>query len=85
MCPGSLGDQSMQVSIQTVEATYLLGQALYQDFIFSQEAGLNARHLCTLPAESTLTTETQERDGHLALQTEANRITEGTGSSQRKL
>jgi hypothetical protein len=67
LCPGSLRDQSVQVSLQTAEATHLLGQALFWDFIFSQEANLNARYLGTfprgesLPAESTLTTETQER------------------------
>jgi hypothetical protein len=63
----SLGDPFVQVSMQIVEATHLLGQALFQTFIFSQEAGPNARYLCTslqeesLPAKSTLTTETQER------------------------
>jgi hypothetical protein len=36
LCPGSLRDQSVQVSMQSAEATHLLGQA----FIFSQEAGL---------------------------------------------
>jgi hypothetical protein len=67
LCPMSLRDQSVQVSLQTAEATHLLGQALFWDFIFSQEANLNARYLGTfprgesLPAESTLTTETQER------------------------
>jgi hypothetical protein len=37
-----------------VEATYLLGQALFWAFIFSQEAGLNARPLCTFPARGEL-------------------------------
>jgi hypothetical protein len=50
----SFGDQSVQVSMQTAQATHLLGQALFQDFIFSQEAGLNARYLCTFPAKGEL-------------------------------
>jgi hypothetical protein len=54
LCPLSLGDQSVQVSVQTAEATNLLGQSLFQDFIFSQEAGLNARYLCTFPARGEL-------------------------------
>ena len=81
----------MEVSTQTAEATHLLGQVLFLTFIFSQEAGLNARTLCTfpkeesLPAESTLTTETQESAGRPGLLTEANRITGGTTSSHRQL
>jgi hypothetical protein len=70
----SLRDQSVQVSKQTAEATHLLGQALFLAFIISQEAGLNARPRCTLSAESTLTTETQETAGLFGLLTEANRI-----------
>jgi hypothetical protein len=31
-----------------------LGQAAFQAFIFSQEAGLNARHLCTFPERGEL-------------------------------
>ena len=42
----------------------------------------NSSHL---PAESTLTTETQERVGLPGVLTEANRITGGTSSSQRQL
>jgi hypothetical protein len=49
----SLGDQSVQLSVQTAEATHL-GQALFQAFIFSQEAGLNARPLCTIPERGEL-------------------------------
>jgi hypothetical protein len=40
--------------MQTAEATYLLKQALFWAFIFSQEAGLNARPLCTFPARGEL-------------------------------
>ena len=54
LCPMSFGDQSVQVSVQTAEATHLLGQALFQAFIFSQEAGLNTRYLCTFPARGEL-------------------------------
>ena len=38
----------------------------------------------SLPAESTLTTEAQERAGLPGLMTGANRITGGTSSNQRK-
>ena len=54
LCPGSLRDQSAQVRMQTAEATYILRQALFQAFIFSQEAGLNTRPLCTFPARGEL-------------------------------
>jgi hypothetical protein len=40
--------------MQTAEATHLLGQALFWAFIFSQEAGLNARYLCTFLARGEL-------------------------------
>jgi hypothetical protein len=36
--------------MESAEATHLLGQALFRVFIFSQEAGLNARYLYTFPA-----------------------------------
>ena len=39
----------------------------------------------SLPAESTLTTETQERASLSGLLVEANRITGGTSSNQRQL
>jgi hypothetical protein len=39
----------------------------------------------SLPAESTLTTETQERAGLPELLTEAIKITGGTGSSKKQL
>ena len=35
LCPMSLRDQSVQVSMQTAEATHLLEQALFRAFIFS--------------------------------------------------
>jgi hypothetical protein len=44
----------VQVTVQTAEATCLLGQALFQAFIFIQEAGLNARYLCTFPERGEL-------------------------------
>jgi hypothetical protein len=50
----SLRDQYVQVSVQTAEATHLLGQAVFQAFIFSQEAGLTARYLGTFPARGEL-------------------------------
>ena len=54
MCPGSLREQSVQMSLQNAEATHLLGEALFQAFIFSQEAGLNAKTLCTFPARGEI-------------------------------
>jgi hypothetical protein len=38
----------------SAEATHLLGQVLFWAYIFSQEAGLNARPLCTFLAIRTL-------------------------------
>jgi hypothetical protein len=54
LCPTSLRDQYVQVSMQTAEAIHLLGQALFQAFIFSQEAGLKSIYLCTFPARGEL-------------------------------
>jgi hypothetical protein len=54
LCPMSLRDQSVQVSLQIAEATHHLGQALFQAFIFSQEAGLKTRTLYTFPVRGKL-------------------------------
>jgi hypothetical protein len=54
LCLLSLGDQSVQLSMQTAETTHLLGQALFQAFIFSQEADLKTRYLCTFSAREEL-------------------------------
>jgi hypothetical protein len=54
LCPTLLRDHSVQVSIQTAEATQLLGQALFLAFIVSQEAVLNARTLFTFPVRGEL-------------------------------
>jgi hypothetical protein len=54
LCPMSLRDQSVQVSMQIAEATPLLGLALFQAFIFSHEAGPNARYLCNFPTRGEL-------------------------------
>jgi hypothetical protein len=40
--------------METAEETHLLGQVLFWTFIFSQEAGLNARYLCTFPSRGEL-------------------------------
>jgi hypothetical protein len=53
-CPTSHRDQSVQVSVHTAEVTHPLGQAQFQAFIFSQEAGLKTRYLCTFPARGEL-------------------------------
>jgi hypothetical protein len=42
------------VRVLTTEATQLLGQALFQAFIFCQEAGPNARYLYTFPERGEL-------------------------------
>jgi hypothetical protein len=52
--PVSLRDQTVQVSMQTAKTTHLLEQALFRAFIFSQEAGMNARYLCTVSARGEL-------------------------------
>jgi hypothetical protein len=50
----SLRDQSVQVSMQTAEATHILGQALFRAFIFIQEPGLNARYLYTFAGKGEI-------------------------------
>jgi hypothetical protein len=40
--------------MQTAEATHLLGQSLFWAFIFSQDAGLNARYLYTFAARGEI-------------------------------
>jgi hypothetical protein len=40
--------------LEKAEVTQILGQALFQAFIFGQEAGLNARYLCTFPVRKEL-------------------------------
>jgi hypothetical protein len=42
------------MSLQTAEAMHVLGQALFQAFIFSQEAGLNATPQFTFPERGEL-------------------------------
>ena len=54
LCPWSLRDQSVQVNTQAAEETHLLGKALFWAFIFSQEAGLKARPLCTFPTRGEI-------------------------------
>ena len=77
----------MQVSELTAEATQLLGQAeatqlLGQTPFQAPDIRVPSPPEEGMPAESTLTTETQERDGLPGLLTEANRITRGTSCSQ---
>jgi hypothetical protein len=50
----SCRDYSAQVRVWTTEATQILGQALFQAFIFCQEAGPNTRHLSTFPERGEL-------------------------------
>jgi hypothetical protein len=42
------------MTVQTTEATQLLGQELFWAYIFIQEAGLNARYMCNFPARGEL-------------------------------
>ena len=65
----------MQVRVQTAEETYLLGQAQFWAFIFYQETDICAPSLQeeSLPGESALTTETQDRASIPGLLIEANR------------
>jgi hypothetical protein len=54
LVPGSHLDYSGQVRVWTTEATQILGQALFQAFIFCQEADPNNRYLFTFPARGEL-------------------------------
>ena len=49
-----LGQAEATQLLGQAEATEFLGQTLFQAFIFSQEAGPNARYLCTYPARGEL-------------------------------
>jgi hypothetical protein len=87
----SLRDQSTQESTQASEATELLGQDPFGPSSSARRQSW-APDLCasslqeeSLPAESVLTTGTQERVGFPEVLTEANRITGGTNSRQRQL
>ena len=88
---GSLRDESSQESTQATETTELLGQGPIGPST-SARRQIWARDLCapslqeeSLPAESALTTGTQERIGLQGVLTEANIITGGTIPSQRQL
>jgi hypothetical protein len=89
----TLRDQSAHESAWAAGATELLRQ-IHKSFRPSSSAKrwIWAPDLCvpsmqeeSLPAESALTTETQERVRLPGVLTEANRITEVTSSSQRQL
>ena len=91
MYPRSIRDQSAQESTQASEAKEILGQGHFRPSS-SARRWIRASDLCvpslqkeSLPAESTLTTGTQERVGLPGVLTEANRITGGTKSSQTQL
>jgi hypothetical protein len=89
--PKSLRDQSLQESTWAIEATKLLGQGPFRPSTstrrYSWMPDLCAPPLQeeSLPAESALTTETQQRVWLPGLPTEANRIIGGTSSSQTQL
>jgi hypothetical protein len=44
----------VQVRVRTTEGTQVLGQAQFWAFIFGQEAGPNARYLCTFPVRGAI-------------------------------
>jgi hypothetical protein len=84
---GSLKDQSTQESVWAAEASELRGQGPFRHSS-STRWQIWAPDLCapslkqeSLPAETALTTGTQERVGLPGVLTEANRITEATSSS----
>jgi hypothetical protein len=89
--PGSWGDQSMQESMWATEATELLGQGHFgpsssaKRWIWAPDICAASLQEESLPAESALTTGTQERVGIPGVLTEANRIIRGTSSSQRQV
>jgi hypothetical protein len=61
--------------VWTTEDIQILGQALFQAFIFCQEAGWNPRYLSTFPARGELAcreTETQKSTSLPVLLIEAN-------------
>jgi hypothetical protein len=64
------------MSMQTAEETHLLRQAMFWAFIITKEADVCAPSLQgeSLSAESTLTTEGQERAGLTGVLTEAYRF-----------
>jgi hypothetical protein len=89
--PGSLREQSRRESRWATEATELLGQGPFRPSS-SARKWIWAPDLCapslteeSLPAESALTTGTQERVGIPGVLTKTNRITGGTSWSQRQL
>ena len=73
--------------MQTAEETHLLRQAMFWAFIITKEADVCVPSMQgeSLSAESSLTTESQERAGLPGLLTEANRIIGGTRSNQIQL
>jgi hypothetical protein len=73
--------------MQTAEETHLLGQAMFWAFTITKEADVCVPSMQgeSLSAESSLTTESQERAGLPGLLTEANRIIGGTRSNQIQL
>jgi hypothetical protein len=79
--------------LEQAEVTQLLRQTLFWAFIFSQKADLNARYLCTFPERGELACREYSDSDHLdsgegytpRSAEEANRITGGTSSNQRKL
>ena len=89
--PRSLREQAAKESTWAAETTELLGQDPFRPSSSARRQSW-APDLCapslpeeSLPAESALTTGTQERVGLPGVLTEANRITGGTSSSQRQL
>jgi hypothetical protein len=83
-CPWSLGDQSVQVSAQTTEATHLLGQSLFPD-LYLHPGGRSERQtlvdlVCRVLWPLRLRRELDSQDCW-----QANTITGGTSSSRRQL
>jgi hypothetical protein len=83
--------EATQLLGQAEEATQLLGHALFwpsspaRRQVKKPDIYAPSMQEESLPAESTLTIEIQERSSHPGILTEANRITGGTSSNQRQL
>jgi hypothetical protein len=91
LVPGSHRDYSAQVRVWTTEATQIVGQALFRPSssakrqVQTPDICPHSLHEESLPAESALTTETQERASLPGQLIDANRIMRGRSSIQRQL
>jgi hypothetical protein len=91
LVPRSCLDKSAQVRVWTTEANSFWDRPCFRPSSSARRQVLKTDIYVpslqeeSLPAESALTTETQERATLPGLLVEANRITKGTSSNQRQL